>query len=196
VDSIFFSHSLGDGTPVGEIGPKRLSDGSGDHGNAQKSEGSSVEIPKIVIRYQSRNVSAQQIAFALVIENVGSVPVELSDLKVRYWYSESPESRQVVNCDYCSLGAANIAVQVERVEPARQKANCVAIVTFRGTSERALGNGETFEVQLRLHNSMFTVMASQDHYSSDRSKNDKFYEWDKVTAYVKDALLWGVEPSV
>ncbi len=149
----------------------------------------------VKVQYKNTDSSAtdNQIRLGLQIVNTGSAPIDLSTVKVRYWFSsEAGASTFSTYCDYAALGSSNINHTVVTVSSPKTGADHYLEVGFTGGAGSLAAGASTGEVQLRLNKSDWSKFSEADDYS--RATNTGYADAPRVAAYVGSALAWGVEP--
>ncbi|MFE4918744.1 glycoside hydrolase family 48 protein [Streptomyces sp. NPDC056661] len=149
----------------------------------------------VKVQYKNTDSSAgdNQIRLGLQIVNTGSAPVDLSTVKVRYWFSsEAGASTFSTYCDYAALGSSNINHTVVTVSSPKTGADHYLEVGFTGGAGSLAAGVSTGEVQLRLNKSDWSNFNEADDYS--RATNTAYADAPRLAAYVGSALAWGVEP--
>jgi chitodextrinase len=149
----------------------------------------------VKVQYKNTDSSAtdNQIRLGLQIVNTGSAPIDLSTVKVRYWFSsEAGASTFSTYCDYAALGSSNINHTVVTVSSPKTGADHYLEVGFTGGAGSVAAGASTGEVQLRLNKSDWSNFSEADDYS--RATNTGYADAPRVAAYVSSALAWGVEP--
>lgn len=149
----------------------------------------------VKVQYKNTDSSAtdNQIRLGLQIVNTGSAPIDLSTVKVRYWFSsEAGASTFSTYCDYAALGSSNINHTVVTVSSPKTGADHYLEVGFTGGAGSVAAGASTGEVQLRLNKSDWSNFSEADDYS--RATNTGYADAPRVAAYVGSALAWGVEP--
>ncbi|MFF1893756.1 glycoside hydrolase family 48 protein [Streptomyces sp. NPDC058206] len=149
----------------------------------------------VKVQYKNTDSSAtdNQIRLGLQIVNTGSAPVDLSTVKVRYWFSsEAGASTFSTYCDYAALGSSNINHTVVTVSSPKTGADHYLEVGFTGGAGSLAAGASTGEVQLRLNKSDWSNFNEADDYS--RATNTSYADAPRLAAYVGSALAWGVEP--
>lgn len=148
----------------------------------------------------------KQASFVLEVSNAADVPIQLSDLTLRYWYTAEPGEEPWMDCDFAELGCSNVTSsgnkppdprpRFEDVMPPRARANKYAEIGFSPgalTLDPSLGTGE---IQLRLHDRSLNPIEQSDDYSFDDSQAGNAVAWTRITAYLKGVLVWGTEPPL
>ena len=125
--------------------------------------------------------------------NTGSASVALSDVRLRYWFTNDGGPAAVQTCDYAKIGCANVVTGVTALSPARAGADRYLEIGFGGGAGSLGPGAETGKIQIRIHKSDWSSYDETNDYSFDASKLS-FADWSRVTVYYKGALVWGAEP--
>jgi cellulose 1,4-beta-cellobiosidase len=127
----------------------------------------------------------------LRIRNSGPA-VRLSELRVRYWYSEPSNAAQQAHCDWAQVGCGNLLLRFGTVSPARTGANRYLEVGFGTGAPTLASGGTTGELQLRANKTDWSNYAEADDYSY--LPGGPFARTGRVTVYRNGRLVWGTEP--
>lgn len=162
---------------------------------AKTKTGGSTGTGAVKVQYKNTDSSASdnQIRLGLQVVNTGSAPVDLSTVKVRYWFTaDGGPSTFGTYCDYAALGSSTITHTVVAVSSPRTGADRYLEVGFTGGAGTLAAGASTGEIQLRLNKSDWSNFDESNDYS--RATNTSYADSTKVGAYVAGALAWGVEP--
>lgn len=124
--------------------------------------------------------------------NTGDSVITLSDIELRYYYTINGEITQNFWCDWASIGSANVKGEFVKLANEVTGADYYLEITFT-TSAGTLEPGESAEVQGRLAKSDWSDYNQADDYSFNASSN-QYVNTDKVTGYINNNLIWGIEP--
>jgi hypothetical protein len=125
--------------------------------------------------------------------NTGTKSVALTDVTVRYWFSDAGGSGDQANCYFAQDGCPSLATKFVPVAPLRPHADRYLEIGF--TDGRTLDSGShtgTISVGVQ-HASGGPLYDQTDDYSYAPSQ-PSFVDWPNITAYVGGALVWGTEP--
>ncbi|WP_392670084.1 glycoside hydrolase family 6 protein [Streptomyces sp. LN785] len=145
------------------------------------------------VQYKNSDSSAtdNQIRMGLQLVNTGSAAVNLSTVKVRYWFTpEAGASTFGTACDYAVLGCSAVTTGVTSSGSSAAGASHYLEVGF-GSGSLAAG-ASTGEIQLRLNKSDWSNFNEADDYS--RSTNTAYADASKIGVYVGSTLTWGTAP--
>lgn len=126
------------------------------------------------------------------IYNTGSAPIALSDVKLRYYYTENGTGSQNIWCDWSSVGSGNVTGTFITPSLAAAGADTILEIGF-APGAGSLAPGASIEVQTRFAKVDWSNYTQSDDYSFDPTDNS-YADWSKVTAYVNGTLVWGSEP--
>lgn len=125
--------------------------------------------------------------------NTGNSPIQLADIKLRYYYTSDGSQQQNFWCDWSSVGSSNVSGRFEKLPSAKESADSYLEISF-SSAAGSIAPGEAIEVQARFSKSDWTNYDQSNDYSFNATDNS-YVDWNKVTAYSGDNLIWGVEPQ-
>jgi hypothetical protein len=126
------------------------------------------------------------------VVNSGSTTVQLSQLKIRYWFTKEPTANLQFWCDFATLGCSTIVKNAASGawSPVTSTANYYWDVGF--TSGTLAPGANTGEIVMRTH---------ADNWAAFNENNDFSYaNWTTYTPrtqiglYLNGTLVWGVVP--
>ncbi|TWF91710.1 glycoside hydrolase family 6 protein [Streptomyces brevispora] len=161
--------------------------------SATTSAGGGTGTGSLKVQYKNTDSSPtdNQIRMGLQLVNTGSTSVDLSTVKVRYWFTpEAGSSTFGTACDYAVIGCGNLSLGVKSSGSSAAGASHYLEVSF-GSGTLAAG-ASTGEMQLRLNKSDWSNFNEADDYS--RSTNTSYADSTKIGVYVAGALAWGTAP--
>src|SRR5499426_1427415 len=126
------------------------------------------------------------------IVNGGTTTVPLSELTIRYWYTNDGSQPQVYDCDFASRGCSNISASFVTI-PAVTGANTYLQLSFSAGAGSLTPGQQSGEIQTRLHSQNWSNYTEGNDYSYDATKTS-FADWTRVTLYRNGTLVWGTEP--
>ncbi|WP_194975874.1 cellulose binding domain-containing protein [Aquiflexum lacus] len=141
-----------------------------------------------------KGLNNNQIRPEFSLENMGDVPIDLSQITAKYWFTPEEYAPILTWIDYSPLGKENIYTQYEELSNPRQKAFGYLSYSFdksAGKLEAGLKSGLT---KSRIAKSDFTTFNEENDYSylktSSKTENNRF------TLYRNGILVWGEEPEI
>ncbi len=148
------------------------------------------------VQYKAGNTaaSASQIKPVLNVYNMGTGPIPLSALKIRYWYTADGPQAQTWACAYAAVTCANVTGVVNTLGVPQTGADSYLEVGFAPAAGNIAPGGNSGEIQNQISKSDFSNYTQTGDYSFDATKT-AFADWNKVTLYYNGALVWGIEPG-
>ncbi|WP_445739126.1 glycoside hydrolase family 6 protein [Paenibacillus sp. FSL H7-0323] len=147
----------------------------------------------LTLQYRAGDTNAtdNQIKPYFNIKNNGTTAVNLSELKIRYYFTK--DSNQTLNgtIDWAQIGNNN--VQVAFADNTGTNADTYVELSFASSAGSIPAGGQSGDIQLRIYKSDWTNFNEANDYSFDATKT-AYTNWDKVTLYQSDALVWGIAP--
>jgi hypothetical protein len=150
---------------------------------------------KIQYLASSINGGDNQIRPHLILFNLGSSAITLSQVKIRYWYTREDTSQaQVMACDWAQIGCNVLTSSFTFLSPTRPNANTYFELGFTGGTLAA--GAQTGPMQLRLNNANWSNYTESNDYSYSVSGTPpaSFIDWTRITIYLNGVLVWGTEP--
>jgi len=127
------------------------------------------------------------------LTNTGSSAINLSDVKLRYYFTVDGDKEQTFWCDWSPVGSSNVTGTFVKMSPTAKGADQYLEISF-SSGAGTLAANTSIEVQGRFAKADWTNYNQADDYSFNSSASS-FTSWDKVTAYISGARVWGVEPD-
>jgi hypothetical protein len=151
----------------------------------------------IKVQYQNTTTPPEPmtatVRVRLDVLDVGTKSVALSDITLRYWFTDAGGSGDKATCYSAQNGCPSVITRFVPVAPARPHADRYLEVGFAGPAMLAPG-GHTGTISIGVQHVAGGPMYDQtDDYSYDPNQ-PSFIDWPKVTAYAGGALIWGIEP--
>jgi hypothetical protein len=125
--------------------------------------------------------------------NTGETPIELEDLKIRYFYTIDGETGQSFWCDWSNIGASNVTGSFVKMPVSMVGADYYLNIGF-SSNAGVLYPGENIELQNRFAKIDWSNYIQSDDFSFN-SNGKKYSDWNEAAVYYKDSLIWGIEPS-
>lgn len=124
--------------------------------------------------------------------NTGTTAVQLSDVKLRYYYTIDGEKAQNFWCDWSHIGGNNVTGTFVKLTSTKTGADYYLEIGFT-SGAGSLAAGQSIEVQGRFSKTDWTNYTQTGDYSFSATNNN-YVDWNKVTAYITGTLQWGIEP--
>nr|WP_276609476.1 cellulose binding domain-containing protein [Chengkuizengella sediminis] len=150
---------------------------------------------ELVLQYKASdtNTSDNQFKPHFNIVNNGSSDISLSDLTIRYYYTLEGDQSEQFNCDYATVGCANVNGTNIQMTQGTAEADHYVEVTFTAGAGSISAGGQSGEIQTRNNKLDWSNYDETNDYSFDGSIAS-FMDWDRVTLYHNGQLVWGIEP--
>lgn len=149
----------------------------------------------VLYKCSATDVSSGGIRFVVDIRNDDTVPVNLEDVKLRYWYTRDDGKWQSFNCYYAVCGCANIWGNMVRIplSAAYDNADFYSEICF-GSGAGVLQPGQSSgQIQITLTKYDNSAYNQADDYSFNGTMTE-YGENECITAYVNGNLVYGTEP--
>ncbi|MFM9279407.1 glycosyl hydrolase [Paenibacillus jiagnxiensis] len=126
------------------------------------------------------------------VVNTGDSAIQLSDVKLQYYYTIDGENSQSFWCDWASIGSANVTGKFVKLATPVAGADYVLEMGFT-SSAGTLNPGESAEIQARFSKTNWSNYNQADDYSF-KASSSQFANNEQVTGYMNGQLVWGIEP--
>lgn len=122
--------------------------------------------------------------------NTGNLPINLENVRIRYYYTIDGDKDQKYWCDYSNIGQEKITGKFVKSEDGiRENTNCYFEMGFDKNSG-ILEPGKFVEAHIRIAKTDWSNYTQSNDYSFDNIQND-YVDWDKADVYIGDNLVWG-----
>ena len=111
---------------------------------------------RVQYRAADTNATDNQMKPHFNIVNAGTTAIPMSELTVRYWYTNDGTQPQVYNCDFASRGCSNISASFVSI-PAVTGANTYLQLSFSAGAGSLAAGQQSGEIQNRLNNQNFSA---------------------------------------
>lgn len=126
------------------------------------------------------------------ITNTATSLLNLSDLKLRYYFTKDEALSQSFWCDWSNIGSEHVNGTFVAMDPAKDTADCYLEISFDSTAGN-LAAGESFLLQTRFSKSDWSNYNQVNDYSFNPQATT-YTDWNKVTGYISNQLVWGTQP--
>ncbi len=124
--------------------------------------------------------------------NNGNTPIKLSNVKIRYYYTINGESEQNFFCDFSNIGNRNVIGRFVKIPSEADGVDYCLEITFK-EGAGLLNQNDFVELQCRIEKADKSQFIQTDDYSF-RPSGDSYAEYNRVTGYINDKLIYGTEP--
>jgi WD40 repeat protein len=145
----------------------------------------------------TRTTYVESIIPQLNIVNSGAVAVNLSELKIRYYFTKDSTTQGLEGyCAWTGLpgNCDNVTVTTGTLTTPVTGADSYIEVGF--TSGTVDANSQTLDIIVRANKLDWSDFDQSNDYSFDpTSTSDTWVDWTKVTLFRNGVLVWGTEPQ-
>ncbi|WP_010252575.1 cellulose binding domain-containing protein [Acetivibrio cellulolyticus] len=128
------------------------------------------------------------------ITNLSSSSIDLSTVKLRYYYTIDGEKKQSFWCDWSTVGSANVNGTFTKLATSYTTADYYMEIGFT-SGAGYLTSGSSIEVKTRFAKTNWRDFTQTNDYSFNGTITS-YTEWNYVTAYVDNSLVWGIPPDI
>ncbi len=149
----------------------------------------------ISVSYQCAKADSTKNAIrpTINIKNIGDVAVDLSDIKIRYWFTSDGSQENTFSCDYAACGKEKVTGNFYTIQNPVTGADTYCEIGFASDAGKLGPGGSTGTMPFRIETA--TTYDETNDYSCD-STMTSLGDNKKITAYVKGELKYGIEPVV
>ncbi|HBS43280.1 MAG TPA: hypothetical protein DEA91_00290 [Paenibacillus sp.] len=91
------------------------------------------------------------------------------------------------------MGSGNVSGSFVKLNPASTGANYYLEISFGAGAGSIAPGGDSGEIQARTNKTDWTAYNELDDYSYSAAQQS-YADWNKVTLYQGETLVWGLEP--
>ncbi|MCL6456426.1 MAG: HYR domain-containing protein, partial [Gorillibacterium sp.] len=143
----------------------------------------------------TRSNSTNTITPRITFENIGSNVINLSDIKIRYYYTVDGEKAQTFFADYSTAGSRTITSNVTgsfKKSTSKPGSDYYLEIGF-SSNAGSLKPGEKVQIQCRFWKSDWSNYTQTNDYSFNLNATD-YTDTSKITAYSSGTIIAGIEP--
>jgi hypothetical protein len=146
-------------------------------------------------RTSASGVTADQSEPWLKVRNTGSSTIQLSQVKVRYYFKADAASASYrFACSWAVKGCANITGTFGVLSHPTATADRYLEIGFTSGAGTLPPGTDTADMQLRFYQSNWQPLNQADDYSFNGSQTS-YADWNKVTAQLAGSTVWGTAPE-
>ncbi len=151
--------------------------------------------PSISVSYKcgTTDTIKNTIRSSINIKNTGTVPIDLSDIKLRYWFTNDGNQQNSFTCEYAALGTSNVTGSFSNINSPVEGADTYCEIGFTSEAGKLSPGGSTGAIPFRIEG--VSDYDKTNDYSYD-SKMTELGDNTKITGYIKGELKYGIEPVV
>ncbi len=201
--------NTGAGGSAAEGGSAAAGSGGSSGGPAAGGAAGAQSEPELILLYAYRSqedpepiTESKNVRPIFAIRNDSELPVDISELSIRYYFTLEAPAPLLFECDY--VNTKSVVNDCEGVIgtfgmlPEGDEAKNYLELTFAPPDGETwaipeLGS-ESGPIQVRFWKDDFSAQDQETDYSFDATKVDDPEPWDHVTLYRDGLLVWGIEP--
>ncbi|GHH94281.1 cellulose binding domain-containing protein [Streptomyces capillispiralis] len=146
-------------------------------------------------RTGSGGATADQSEPWLKVRNTGAATVQLSQVKIRYYFkADSPDATYAFACSWAVRGCSAITGTFGTLARPTATADRYLEIGFTSAAGSLAPGADTGDMQLRFHRTNWQTLRQSDDYSFNGTQTS-YADWNKVTARLSDATVWGTAPE-
>ncbi|QAA35324.1 hypothetical protein C1I91_16230 [Clostridium manihotivorum] len=138
------------------------------------------------------STSTNSISPKIKITNTGTTAINLSDVKLRYYYTIDGDKAQSFWCDWATVGSSNVTGTFQKLSSPKTNADYYLEVGF-SSAAGSLNPSQSVELSLRFAKNDWSNYTQGNDYSFN-SSSSSYTDYNKITCYVSNNLVFGIEP--
>ena len=151
-----------------------------------------VALIDVEYRCGAKDNTQNTIRAAVNIKNVGNVPIDLSDITLRYWFTNDGNEQNIFTCEYAPFGEGNVIGEIHYIENPVEGADTYCEISFTSEAGRLPVGASTGEIPFRIECGE-SVYNQENDYSAVLTMTE-LGKNEKITAYINGELKYGIEP--
>jgi hypothetical protein len=151
----------------------------------------------LVVQYRTGagGATADQSEPWFKVRNTGSAPVQLSQVRIRYYFkADAPGAAYRFACSWAVRGCSAITGTFGTLSNPTATADRYLEIGFTPSAGTLAPGGDTGDMQLRFHQSTWQTLNQSDDYSFGGAQTS-YADWNKVTAQLAGTTVWGTAPA-
>ena len=150
--------------------------------------------PSLTVDYRTAVAADSAVAAPeLVVVNTSKKPVPLSDVTLRYYFTEDGTTPYGFNCVQAGVGCSNVSGSIAALSPTTSTADHYLQIGFAPGAGTLAPGQDSQSVDLQLYRLDHKPLDQANDRSFDAAITT-FKPSRLVTAYLSGALVWGSEP--
>ncbi|MGW1321063.1 cellulose binding domain-containing protein [Streptomyces antibioticus] len=146
-------------------------------------------------RTSASGATADQSEPWLKVRNTGDGAVQLSTVKVRYYFkADGAGTAYRFACSWAVKGCGNITGTFGTLANPTATADRYLEIGFTPGAGSLAPGADTGDMQLRFHRADWQVLRQSDDYSFGPAQTT-YADWSKVTAQLSGSTVWGTAPE-
>ncbi|GLF99563.1 cellulose binding domain-containing protein [Streptomyces yaizuensis] len=153
--------------------------------------------PALTVQYRAgaTGATAQQAAPWFTVRNTGTAPVRLADVRLRYYFTaDAPDASYRFSCDWAVRGCSHLTGSFAVLTPPVATADRYLEIGFSAAAGSLAPGADSGEIRLRFHRGDWKPLRQSDDHSF-AAERTTYADWDRVTAHLAGATVWGTAPG-
>ncbi|MFI2428870.1 cellulose binding domain-containing protein [Streptomyces sp. NPDC018955] len=151
----------------------------------------------VTVQYRTSagGATADQSEPWLKVRNTGSTTVQLSQVKVRYYFkADASNATYRFACSWAVRGCSAVTGTFGTLAHPTATADRYLEIGFTPSAGSLAPGADTGDMQLRFYQANWQTLRQSDDYSFDSARTS-YADWNKVTAQLAGATVWGTAPE-
>lgn len=140
----------------------------------------------------SNNNNASMISFYLELDNLGNIPLQYSDLTLKYWFTSDGDAQLNYSVDYAFLGMENIYGQFKKMSYELPNTDTYFELSLDSELGKFYPLSSSGNIQIRINKSDWSAFSETNDYSYNPSQS--FVTNEQIAVYYQGELIFGEEP--
>lgn len=146
---------------------------------------------KVLYKNNTPQETANSVQHDVKLVNVGEKPIDLSKVKLRYWFTKEPAARQEAHIYWASMGTSKVTTRFVPHPYREKEADYYLELGFTGGT---LAPGAEAEIKLGFNTENWADYYQANDYTY-QPEATAYVEHLHYTAYLEEKLVWGIEPA-
>lgn len=151
--------------------------------------------PSLSVRYRTGDHTSAAVSQPwLQVVNTSQKPVPLSQVTLRYYFTQEGSAGYTTNCIYAAVGCTHISESIVTLSSPTPGADHYLQISFASGAGDLAPKANSGSIELQLYQAGGTAMNQANDRSYDSADSTAYRENKLVTAYVDGTLAWGQDP--
>lgn len=150
---------------------------------------------KLQMFNSNRENTSNTIYPRFMLYNTGTVPFDLKDAEIRYYYTADGKKPQNFWCDWSDIGSSNVMgefISFPYIPDWISNVDSYCRISFKSDAGVLIA-GDGIEIQTRFAKADWSDYSQANDYSFNK-ESDGYVDWTKAAVYIAGKLVWGDAP--